>query len=84
MIMIWIGKASIGMMTEYWDREKVPPNKALYQTACERYAYPPSLNTSGFFDDFFDAKKDAVTTFWQVANQRLATAMASVKVNRES
>jgi hypothetical protein len=50
----------------------------------ERYAYPPSLNTCGFFEDFFDAKKDAVATFWQVVNQRLATAMVSVKVNRES
>ncbi len=50
----------------------------------ERYAYPPSLNTCGFFEDFFDAKKGAVATFWQVVNQRLATAMVSVKVNRES
>jgi hypothetical protein len=40
----------------------------------ERYAYPPLLNASGFFEDFFDAKREAVATFWQVVNQRLATA----------
>jgi hypothetical protein len=40
----------------------------------ERYAYPPPLNTCGFFEDFFDAHKEAVVTFWQVVNQRLATA----------
>jgi hypothetical protein len=40
----------------------------------ERYAYPPPLNASGFFEDFFDAKRKAVVTFWQVVNQRLATA----------
>lgn len=43
----------------------------------ERYAYPPPLNTCGFFEDFFDAKKEAVVTFWQVVNQRLATAKVS-------
>jgi len=40
----------------------------------ERYAYPPLLNASGFFEDFFDAKREAVATFRQVVNQRLATA----------
>lgn len=40
----------------------------------ERYAYPLPLNESGFFEDFFDGKPKAVTTFWQVVNQRLATA----------
>jgi hypothetical protein len=40
----------------------------------ERYAYPPPLNACGFFEDFFDAKRKAVVTFWQVVNQRLATA----------
>jgi hypothetical protein len=40
----------------------------------ERYAYPPPLNGCGFFEDFFDAKRKTVTTFWQVVNQRLATA----------
>ena len=43
----------------------------------ERYAYPPPLNTCGFFEDFFDAKPEAVATFWQVVNQRLATARVS-------
>lgn len=43
----------------------------------ERYAYPPPLNACGFFEDFFDAKPEAVATFWQVVNQRLATARAS-------
>jgi hypothetical protein len=40
----------------------------------ERYAYPPPLNSSGFFEDFFDARKEAVATFWHVVNQRLAAA----------
>lgn len=38
----------------------------------ERYAYPPPLNHSGFFEDFFDGKPAAVATFWGVVNQRLA------------
>ncbi len=40
----------------------------------ERYAYPPSLNGTGFFEDFFDGKSEAVSTFWRVMNQRLSTA----------
>lgn len=40
----------------------------------ERYAYPPSLNSNGFFEDFFKADKEAVATFWRVVNQRLAAA----------
>lgn len=43
----------------------------------ERYAYPPPLNTCGFFEDYFDSKRQAVVTFWQVVNQRLATAKVS-------
>jgi len=39
----------------------------------ERYSYPPSLNKSGFFEDFFDEKAKAVATFWRVVNQRLAS-----------
>lgn len=39
----------------------------------ERYAYPASFNTPGFFEDFFDDKSKAVRTFWQVVNQRLAS-----------
>ncbi len=38
----------------------------------ERYAYPPPLNSSGFFEDFFDQKAKAVATFWRVLNRRLA------------
>jgi hypothetical protein len=38
----------------------------------ERYSYPPPLNKSGFFEDFFDEKTKAVSTFWRVVNQRLA------------
>jgi hypothetical protein len=40
----------------------------------ERYAYPPSLNVVGFFEDFFDGQRQAVATFWQAVNQRLALA----------
>jgi len=43
----------------------------------ERYAYPPPLNAAGFFEDFFDGKRKAVTTFWRVLNQRLTTAAAA-------
>jgi hypothetical protein len=38
----------------------------------ERYSYPTPLNKSGFFEDFFDEKSKAVSTFWRVVNQRLA------------
>ena len=40
----------------------------------ERYAYPPPLNSTGFFEDFFEARKEAVARFWHVVNQCLATA----------
>lgn len=40
----------------------------------ERYAYPSPLNACGFFEDFFDAKPEAVATFWRIVNQRLANA----------
>ena len=40
----------------------------------ERYSYPPPLNKSGFFEDFFDRKGKAVSTFWCVLNRRLAAA----------
>jgi len=43
----------------------------------ERYAYPLPLNTPGFFEDFFDAKKEAITTFWRAVNQCLATLTAA-------
>src|SRR5260370_35152870 len=44
----------------------------------ERYSYPPSLNKSGFFEDFFDEKAKAVATFWRVVNQRLAGSQRRV------
>jgi len=37
----------------------------------ERYAYPRELNRSGFFEDFFDGKEQAVVIFWRVVNQKL-------------
>ena len=42
----------------------------------ERYAYPHLLSGAGFFEDFFEDKKGAVTTFWRVVNQHLATKRA--------
>ena len=44
----------------------------------ERYSYPPPLNKSGFFEDFFDEKAKAVATFWRVVNQRLAASQRRV------
>ena len=44
----------------------------------ERYSYPPPLNKSGFFEDFFDEKAKAVATFWRVVNQRLAASRRRV------
>jgi hypothetical protein len=44
----------------------------------ERYSYPPSLNKSGFFEDFFDEKAKAVATFWRVVNPRLAASRRRV------
>ena len=32
------------------------------------------MNGAGFFEDFFDGKPEAVSTFWRVMNQRLSTA----------
>jgi hypothetical protein len=40
----------------------------------ERYAYPPPLNSCGFFEDYFDGKPEAVATFWRVMNRRLSAA----------
>lgn len=44
----------------------------------ERYSYPPLVNKSGFFEDFFDDKAKAVATFWRVVNQRLAESQQRV------
>lgn len=46
----------------------------------ERYSYPPALNKPGFFEDFFDQKVKAVTTFWRIVNQRLAASQQSTGV----
>jgi len=43
----------------------------------EQYAYPPSLNSVGFFEDFFDDDKKTVARFWQVVNKGLATGVQS-------
>ena len=40
----------------------------------ERYAYPAELASAGFFEDFFDARQDAVATFWRIVNRRLVAA----------
>jgi len=42
----------------------------------ERYSYPRPLNRTGFFEDFFDDRQEAVATFWRVVNQRLAAVAA--------
>ncbi|MEO7971830.1 MAG: hypothetical protein ABI698_11055 [bacterium] len=44
----------------------------------ERYSYPPPLNKSGFFEDFFDDKAKAVAIFWRIVNQRLAGSQRRV------
>lgn len=44
----------------------------------ERYSYPPPLNKTGFFEDFFEQKARAVTTFWRVVNLRLAASQRRV------
>ena len=45
-----------------------------FGTDGERYAYPPALNSPGFFEDFFDDTSKAVSTFWRVVNHRLAAS----------
>ncbi len=42
----------------------------------EMYAYPPVLNRTGFFEDFFDHKPAAVAAFWRVVNAQLAAPVA--------
>ena len=43
-----------------------------YDEDGERYSYPPPLNGTGFFEDFFDQNAKAIATFWRVVNHRLA------------
>ena len=38
----------------------------------ERYSYPPSLNKVGFFEDYFDGEKKAISLFWNIVNQKLS------------
>jgi len=45
----------------------------------ERYAYPPPLNYTGFFEDFFDEKKKAVAAFWHIVNQDLSAKRTVVR-----
>jgi len=40
----------------------------------ERYAYPPTLNKAGFFEDYFEGKDEALSKFWHVINARLSEA----------
>lgn len=44
----------------------------------ERYAYPPSLNSCGFFEDFFDGEEKTVSTFWREVNHRLVITTKAV------
>ena len=44
----------------------------------ERYSYPSPLSKAGFFEDFFDQKAKAVSTFWRIVNQRLAAGQRRV------
>lgn len=40
----------------------------------ERYSYPPALNETGFFEDYFDGKDEALSKFWHIINKRLSDA----------
>jgi len=40
----------------------------------ERYSYPPELSGPGFFEDYFDGKDEALSTFWHAVNKRLSDA----------
>lgn len=40
----------------------------------ERYSYPPVLNKTGFFEDYFEGKIEAISRFWQVINGHLSEA----------
>lgn len=59
------------------DRGKPTNWVTEFGTDGERYAYPPPLNTPGFFEDFFDDKPKAVATFWRVINHWLSSEGAS-------
>jgi hypothetical protein len=57
---------------EIIDPQKPPDWISEIGDSGEHYAYPPGINSSGFFEDFFDGKEQAVVIFWRVVNQRLA------------
>jgi hypothetical protein len=38
----------------------------------ERYAYPPELNASGFFEDYFDGRPEEVQIFRRYLNKQRA------------
>ena len=40
----------------------------------ERYSYPSELNETGFLEDYFDGKDDALSRFWHLVNNRLSEA----------
>jgi len=59
--------------------EVVDPHKpsiwvTAYREDGERYSYPPELSEAGFFEDYFDGKDDALSTFWHTVNKRLSEA----------
>ena len=44
----------------------------------ERYSYPPSMNEAGFFEDYFDGKKETVSLFWHIVNIQLSSQVSIV------
>ncbi len=42
----------------------------------ETYAYPPELNTPGFFEDYFDNDPDAILIFRRYLQKRQAVRLA--------
>jgi hypothetical protein len=38
----------------------------------ERYSYPATLNETGFFEDYFDGKGEALSKFWHIVNRHLS------------
>lgn len=65
------------------DRREPVDWVTAFGTDGERYAYPPALNGSAFFEDFFDDKPKAVSTFWRAVNYRLAAARLSTQRDRD-
>lgn len=48
---------------EVVDSVTDPDWMTTYGADGERYSYPPELADRGFFEDFFDDKRDAILTF---------------------